>query len=710
MDVVADGQITAYPIDHIEVTVNGSGYSVEGTVPETDVQVVAYYYGSDRTQLSSMPLSSSEFYIESVTATDDPAQGEVVVGTALTGNNVETTVPVSLKVVPAGDIAKIEVTWAGILPKLDYAEMPEISADDVTILAYDKDNKPVQAPAASDVKLSFVDGKTHLALNSYALKSDTVSVAVKAEYGELAPAYDDVAAVAVTLAVQPVNGFALTIGDKLGTPEAEDFLVDLYNANDNSFIERLAGDDVVLTYVGTDSKEISKDFEVASGSQIAIKAEYLGAEGKSTSYLPVVAAPKTDKVEITAVKLNADYDFPAKQYYNNIAAVVADPSAIESITYTYIPAEGDVKADQVLEYADFANTVAVEYSTTNDKVTALADEDDLTGADAKLYLHVTYTFAEGVTAESYKEVTLATAEETAIELTAEYATKYGTTPLTGSAVKYTVTTSNSLGDVQRDVVLTSEKHNGFGILVNNANATSFPSVGEKSQTVRVYLTDNKKVESNIVTIEEGTAFVADSEVASLTVEFNETGKAKKLFVDDVISQVYTTTDFVVKYTPNGTSDSVEVPAGLVKIVDIDIATSEIATTTSTSLTVDFEYLADDGTMTPASDTVTIAPISWVEISNLQLVWADDKTPVTAANLTAGSYDVSEFAVIGYTKHGTEDVELTITKQNVTGEVTSAFQLGLGEWIQFDYTYAGRNGEVGPSRLLRIDAAASPATT
>ena len=28
LDVVADGQITAYPIDHIEVTVNGSGYSV----------------------------------------------------------------------------------------------------------------------------------------------------------------------------------------------------------------------------------------------------------------------------------------------------------------------------------------------------------------------------------------------------------------------------------------------------------------------------------------------------------------------------------------------------------------------------------------------------------------------------------------------------------------------------------------------------------
>ena len=88
------------------------------------------------------------------------------------------------------------------------------------------------------------------------------------------------------------------------------------------------------------------------------------------------------------------------------------------------------------------------------------------------------------------------------------------------------------------------------------------------------------------------------------------------------------------------------------------------------------------------------------------VSSNDKTPVTAANLTAGSYDVSVFAVIGYTKHGTEDVELTITKQNVTGEVTSAFQLGLGEWIQFDYTYAGRNGEVGPSRLLRIDAAAA----
>ena len=566
--------------------------------------------------------------------------------------------------------------------QMAYETLPEVTDEMVKIVARDAEGKKIGQIPVADVEIEIVDPVTYLEFNGTDFATNNVTeVGVKVTYGEVIGT-GKLTLTPVTLKVQPVNGFALVVGEEIGTPAAEDFIVDMYA--DTEFVQRLDSSDVELYYVTSSNDKYAANRAPSSTSaEIFVAGTYLGAETADTpdasAKIAVVNPEAVDKMTISAVSLAEDYKSPAKQYYTNIARdVVASVDDVASITFAIDYAD-ETKKDvesAVVEADKLSGTLTVAYSTTNDKFTALAKEDDINKDGAKLYLYVTYT-QDGVTGTYYVDLSSATsetAEITALELKRTYGTAVNDNPVYGSAVTYTVTTSNEYGDVERDVELTDDALDAYTVLVNDVQGT-LPSVGETAQSVVVYLTADSRVISNAVEVEAGSDYIPDAQVGSITVSFSEAGKAKMLYVGDVISKVYEASDFVV----SGYTSALNATTGLAEVVRVAVAAPEKATADTDAITVVYEYVAEDGTTATKTANVEVSPISWAAPSSntLTLTYGEGENEIAfstngSTGLPAGTYNWTDFAtnLVSYGIEADQVAKFAYTPSNANSSATS----------------------------------------
>ena len=142
-DVIAEGQVTAYPIDYITAEITGADYKDGDSVAGDEITVTAYYYGADRSTLSSMPLTSDEYGMSTVSAEDGAVVGTVNVWTTIgtvKSTSVEVTVTPDPEDVVTG-LASVAVKSASKLAPLAYTEdtLPEYTFDDTVVTGYVND-------------------------------------------------------------------------------------------------------------------------------------------------------------------------------------------------------------------------------------------------------------------------------------------------------------------------------------------------------------------------------------------------------------------------------------------------------------------------------------------------------------------------------------------------------------------------------------------
>lgn len=684
-------QIVAYPVDHITAVLNDGVVIKENThgLKKTDVTVTAYFY-DDTDTLVEKPISSSNVTYVSVDNVDEELVATITVGAL----GVEYTFEATATALPVADVDDLVITnGEAVLPQLDYETLPTITDDLISITAVDADDVVIGKLSVADVEIELVDSATYQALNGYNFKSESkTEVGVIVTYGEVV-AEGKLTLTPVTLKVQPVSGFALVEDEEIGTPAAEDFIVDMYTTDDK-FVERLDSSDVTLTYI-KGSDKLAATYTPATTDEIWVNAEYLGVNGSlgENVFLTINEAEKVDTMTITATAA-VDYVKPARQYYDNIARdVVASVEDLASITVdiNYVDeTKADVN-DKVINLADFGNAVTVAYSTSDDEFKPLADEDDLLAANAPLYLYVTYT-ADGLTASCFVDVsteTPATAYVSAIELEVEYDKVLNGNPMMDATISYVVTESNDKG-----VVATAESLSGYTVLVNGYVTTGFNNkVTDEAQTLRisknVTLADGSTgvVSSDIVNIPAGTAYVDESTVTAATIALKEDAELT-VMVDDILADVIDINDLEV------VSAGKAVPG--MTIVGLNIPDSQKAgDEASIAVPVRVSYINGEGKTVVVTKDLSVEPKDWNEVAEVVLL--RNSAAIPESGLVGGEerYTINQFSIAegSFIEHGSSAAAPKITQvingsQTIT-EPTQEFIL-QGNLI-FTISYEGHDG-------------------
>ena len=671
--VVAKGQLVAYPVDHITAVLN-EGVAIDENTTElksTDVTVTAYYVNNSNDVVSKL-VSSGDVDWVSVSVNDD-LSAEVTVSAFGKECEIEATAVA----VPAADVAYVTVQLKtnAVIPQLDYEELPEITDDLVSIIAYDKDWEKVSTLSVSDVEVEFVDSATFEALNGYNFKANNSSeIGVKTTYGDIV-AENKLALTPVELRVQPVSGFALVEGSAIGTPSAEDFIVDMWTTGEKPvFVERVNSADVELTYLKGEQK-LAATFVPQGDDDIWVNAAYLGVNGSlgENVYLTINEATPVDVMTITATVADG-YKRPAKQIYDNIGALAPVLSDLASINVTIDYAEeGKANFTDELEAADFGSSVTVAYSASGSEFKPLTESDYLNKDTVELWIYVTYTNADGLEAEAFVDVAAETAADTYvsdIELEVKYENTLNGNPMADTTMTYTVTERNDLGVVSTATALTD-----YTVLVNGYEEDEFDNkVDTTAFTLRVAksvtLEDGSKgvVASNIWNVPAGTAYTDSTTVTSAVVALKE-GEKLSLMAEDVLVDVIDVDKLVVN---KGTSDSTPV-AGMT-ILGLDIADSQKATSDMNTVPVRVSYIDNTGATQVVQKNLSIDVATWLSIDEIEIKRNSAAIPSTGLVGGEERYKLSQFSIAdgSFVKHGTEEAIAKITQiVNGTQTITEA---------------------------------------
>ena len=720
--VTVKGTVSVYNINRIEVAGGPESYvSVGGATPEvgksSDYTVTAYYYDSDNVE-KSMVLGSTEYDVEWGNYVDEKASAlnpsvagklKVTVNVGGTVNSSVVTpvefyeeITVAFQAAAVKDIAKLDsgnTKWTGTLPELNYneSEMPTPSFDDIELwVVYAEATSGTKLPVDPGVKLSFVEADSHEALASYDMTA-VEKIQLEVAYEGVDPIYVDVTPAKVNLKVQPVYGYALTVGDKLESVDPEDFIVDLYTSYDSKFIERLNSEDVTFAYTDTSGRPLPKTQTVsATTDQIKVSASYIGAAG-STDVLDINEAPKKDVVEITGIKLNSKYVMPGKQYYDDLADVEADLSILESITVEVTPAGADKANDPVTITADkFGDAVKVAFSTNSSSFKSLEDSYkagtngyDLSEVD-KLYLQVTYTNENGVS-DSYLETTgnaLNTAVATKLIVTTDYQYKSEVNgqPMLESPVTFTVMSANDYGVVNNSMAAAGDT--GFKLMVAGKTVSSV-EVGAEAQTVTVYATNTDGNNQTIiyndeaVTIPAGQAYIAKTSASVAPSEDYD-----KL-IDHLVS--VDPDDYVLSgYTVTGSNT-------LKPEVKIVVPEGQVITSGSNSIRVEVSYTTKSGALATDVLTCNVTGTDWDAPANVALLFNDK--PIENNQIVGGEtkYTIDgnfKIATGSFESHDTTTATITSVKPSNLEAITdksAKFIISAGQSYVFTISYTGENG-------------------
>ena len=288
------GSVSAYPIETIEVTGNAESYKI-GEVPTKSGLVVKANYRNREGSMLSINLPITDYKVSAVTAYDYnenedslPSYFDVIVTVGASGKDSATyrvDVTGTQEAISAENIVSIdavEIYDTFILPALAYTDPEDIPVpefnDVYLVVSY---SNGAQRVLASDpgIVFSWVDANEHELVNADLTEGAQV---------KLTATYRDMTAVAANpakltnVALEVTPDYSIVAGEELGTPDAENIIVDIVTAVGRTFVSRLEDNsDVVFTYENADGNAVDSAYPVKKNDTIKIKAEYLGAKGSS---------------------------------------------------------------------------------------------------------------------------------------------------------------------------------------------------------------------------------------------------------------------------------------------------------------------------------------------------------------------------------------------------------------------------------------------
>ena len=751
--VYAEGSLTAYEISSIAVT----GPASSSTTPKaSDLTVTATYLDSTNAA-KTMVLRSTEFKVDNrvfangkgpyasmpeVSATVDvtPLVGQPVDGSEaedVKGTFTYTaTLPEAKPELPYEITKFMNVEYTGTILAVDYGTVVEPDPAFVVfrVNGDDGDNHDVTAAELDGVELSFLyEG---LPLNLTDLTEQTgKALTLQVSYGE----YKMPETAATTTIKEPKititenEGFELVENEELGTASADDFRVVLSATGMDAQI--LPASEYEIMYVSAEPASVA-EAEAMDPETVLIKDStvvhpyviYKGVGFTGTAITIEDAAP-ADTVAITGIAVNADYAWPAAQYYDDITEVVPELSALESITVEVTPVGGDKKTTPI-PVAEFGNAVTVAYSKGKTEFTALENEDDLLNEDGDtaddIYLYVTYTNENGVVAEKFSDdaIDLPAPVVTGIELGVTYNGVEKAAPLYGETIAFTARTYNELGDVAKTATI--EKADSYKFLVNNVETAfdDLPATADADEyTVSVFFNNGSEVvSSGSVEIPAGIDYLSDTEAAKIAVKLADPD-ANDLMVGETLSRALTASEFVA----SGYETEAGKTTGFVTVTDIVVPAGQIATQ-SNDILVRVSYVGDSGTTETKLVSTTVKATPYVDPvrSGFSLVTTIEEEDVVLSDgdeLVADSYNFGDFEInpesyIAYCDDAapSEDI-LALTAKYFAGgtgegeDWTGIQALAEGDEVVFTITYVdsyeASQAEEKPTETITLTVIAAP---
>ncbi len=623
-EVYAKGQLSAYPVNRIEVTVaEGTTLVLDEAVAKPDLKVTAFYTNADGKE-ASKPVSTIDISDVTAVKADEDADmtAETVPATfTVTALGVDCTVDVTVATIPPEPVTEIES--AAFVDGVEFAALDytgtELPALDNAMVSVND----VNGAYVDGLELSFVNATTKLPLNEDLGQYNFISfkdIAVKVALNDTVE-YLSVVPATATISVQVKNGIdALVIGSDVPAINPDDFVVTL----------NVAGNYTILD-LESDSFNWYTNNAVYEGttvqSRMAVQVSYMGIVSN-------VAEVKTVQPEAETVVTGIGFTLkdgtvgPAKQIYTT--APVFDESNIESVTVTTKKGkEAPVTTKVPAPYDGFT----FEYSTTEDSVTALKDGIQITEA-TDIYVVATY---EDVTFGVPVETTKAVATD--ITLSAEYESAVA------SGITWTVATVNDDGIV---AILSD----GDYTVWSNGETTGITlpeTVTDKEQGP--FVVTYGEFQSDPVTIAAGDGYVTPAE-GGFTVSLT----AVKPMIGNPVSG--NAADYSVDEDSWNPTDTGVTPEPQVYSIRKAVSDQKYEATSTVYARVSY---VDATGETKISDEieVKITGINWTEESSIKLVYnGEEALDIAAGKLYYGTtYSVAEFgfdeeAIVSHDKDAT----------------------------------------------------------
>ena len=684
--------IQVYPVDHIVVT---GPETLSSTVEnaddfdKADFLATAYYYGEDRTALSTMPLTSSEWTFGDIhyengvkpSVKNPEVNAWFDITSSLADGNVGRYEFVSTfqadGEITAEDIQSIaSVKYNGYIAAWTYAETPQVNFDDVEIevvlwkdyVEGELEQKTTTLTSDPGIELTFVDNVKKLPLQKTKF-STSDQYFVKAELEGLEPVYSDAGdedegqayeVQSVKVEITPAEGFDATkevipYADPLTvTPDPEDFVVE-YKIGDTWY--RVDGSDdsvkVELKYYKTGSGE-------PSGFGDGNVAVYAGATVNGVRSESNVAAGTVDFKPATPVaKLQSISAVVAPTYVAPAKMVEYTEEALEAIT---APTSGSVVVTATYDIGEPKTVTATSVSFSTSTASIVAPVATSFSGETPLYLYVTYAEG-GATKTTTVDISdiLSVAYPTDIEAAVTYEkamTNSSSTPMAGAGIELIVKSVNNSGDI---AILDESE---YEIIVNNYFDNDFdPStskVDDKQHKFKVSAelatteTTSKFFTSDEVTVVAGLSWI-DYDPETDTLQFalaegydNRIGK-EILGLGNAPAKNYVVVADSYEAMINKGSDE----APVIDITEVSVI-NKFVEAENNEVLLTLSWTGKDGETETAQKKFTFAGEAWIESDGFTVTYKDVVYSNAAANFPAGyGIAVSDFVVTpsSYENHG-----------------------------------------------------------
>ena len=382
----------------------------------------------------------------------------------------------------------------------------------------------------------------------------------------------------------------------------------------------------------------------------------MGAKGytEDTALTPVTV--DVVPVSITAEIDTANYTAPAKQYYkadNWNDAVEIAANAVKNVTV--VDSEGESSTP----------TPSLRYSLTDGEYTPLVPEgyeaDKTLGYDVladvdTIYVEVSYTATINEDEEDEYDVTVATylpvelVEPVATELVLEK--EYGAVdstnaPLYGTAITWTVTSSNDAGNIEFEAPVDTDV---YGILVDNKEAKALPAkVDNADHTVSIYTLGTTEAHKAVdVEIAAGVDYIPANQESRIKVAFPADYK-NTLKVDDPLATAFGSyTDFVVSGYTSAKGETTEVVTVAAPIIPEDQVADE-----TTILNVPVKFTDATGTEKTVLKQIEVTALSYTADGTIDLSYPGHDEVNEKGNLYVGQTYYANRFEIEATVHGTD---------------------------------------------------------
>ena len=719
-EVYARGAATTYDVTTIDVTLRDAAkvYAVDDSgkiaIPASDLQVVAHYLkeGQDKT----MELNSTEFSLpdtmtpvfeDGATETTYTVTVTTEVGGKVTGTvNVKaTTEPVVDPVVELVDIVSVEAKSALSIPKLNYAEVPAPSWDDVSsikgiLTTTAEENKAtgeeIPAELLSGIRLFYIDGTTGLEVtNPNFVAAGTSSLKIAAEYNGIVKV-DNTNTVSVPKTVVIVrsasifDNSAFIVGSALPalSDYTDDLTVTVKYGEDGSEKYQLADmSEVEFAYYYTDDSKFVPYTGTTVPETLYINATYRDVTGNAyadaLNVKPITAGETTYNYDSLTAELAASFEPPAKQYYDDITDVTGALSARDLVLTLTVDGK-NVPVD--------SKNLKVYYSSTDlgssDKFTPgeFTDSvtDDAYGNDALSNVETIYAIAEytvvtdasnGTTTVYYASapVTLADPDPENLELVVNSSSENN---VIGTEVTVSLATRNDLGYVDTEIA------DDYTIIDADGTAVETLTVPEKDTTYEVRYTG---IESRTLIGElELKAGVKSVTIGDVSIRLKSNYKQ---LIDEKL-------DTNVSHYEAVIADEVTED---VKIISVDESASTVVKRSTYDVTFMVEYVNSTGaTVKERFEQQSLTATAWIDSSTSADFEVTDMTDGTQA----GSYALDDFTVAlksdkDTKNHGGAEITVTsITDGTTTVDADSEVQsleVEAGDEITVKFTFVGSNG-------------------